>query len=508
MPRAQRIVVDYDVDATMRDGTVLRADVMRPDRPGPLPVLLCRTPYGKAGAFFGPFLDGPAMARRGYLVVAQDVRGTGRSGGRWEPFVHEIDDGADTVRWAASLARSSGAVGMFGPSYLGYTQWAAAISRPEPLRALVPALTWSDAANGLLRRGGAPETGCTNYLHHYGFAAAVDVRIVDALAACRPDGAEITNPLLDLDPVDCSIPGRHPDPAPAVAALGVAGWYDLFLAGTLDHFRRSRAGDRGTRLSRLVVGPWSHVNFGGHSGAHSFGQSAAFSELAGVGLAGLATQWFDHHLLGRPFEHPWLTGPPVRAFDMGTNEWVAHTDWPPPGAVPTDLALRPSSPRTRLVEIGTAPPGRRAWPGGAIHMHPTHPAGVVRREPGAVEDAARVLAMVTDVCTEPMTLAGPIDVVVTVRDLVGMVDLVARLLLVQTDGSVRNLADGVQRVDAADTVVAHLDLWSTYVTVQAGERLLLEVGGAAWPRWGSPAGGRLVLSPESVGLTAHVMCSR
>ena len=41
--------IDRDVEAPMRDGVVLRADVYRPDGDGPWPVLLERTPYGKQG---------------------------------------------------------------------------------------------------------------------------------------------------------------------------------------------------------------------------------------------------------------------------------------------------------------------------------------------------------------------------------------------------------------------------------------------------------------------------
>ena len=47
MPSYDRIIVEKNVPATMRDGTILRANVYRPAEGGPFPVALTRLPYGK-----------------------------------------------------------------------------------------------------------------------------------------------------------------------------------------------------------------------------------------------------------------------------------------------------------------------------------------------------------------------------------------------------------------------------------------------------------------------------
>ena len=71
-----RIVIDTDVAAPMADGTVLRADVYRPETRDPLPVLLQRTPYDKGDiGTLGYGLDGLRAVRAGYALVVQDVRG-------------------------------------------------------------------------------------------------------------------------------------------------------------------------------------------------------------------------------------------------------------------------------------------------------------------------------------------------------------------------------------------------------------------------------------------------
>lgn len=136
------MVVDKHVMVPMRDGVRLATDVYRPDGPGRFPVLLNRLPYNKELFSLVNFsFDVARGVQAGYAVVVQDTRGRFASEGTFDPFVHEADDGADTVAWAASQPWSTGAVGMVGGSYFGATQWTAASAAPEALRAIAPFVT-------------------------------------------------------------------------------------------------------------------------------------------------------------------------------------------------------------------------------------------------------------------------------------------------------------------------------------------------------------------------------
>ena len=75
-------VIERDVSVPMRDGTVLRADIHRPDKQGNFPVLVYRTPYGKEFALedYSTFQH---AVERGYVVVVQDVRGRYASAGEF-----------------------------------------------------------------------------------------------------------------------------------------------------------------------------------------------------------------------------------------------------------------------------------------------------------------------------------------------------------------------------------------------------------------------------------------
>ena len=107
--------------ATLRDGVKLAANVFRPQGSGPWPVVLSRTPYLKDGR------GGPdqlaAQARKytdaGYVFVLQDVRGNVHSQGFYQAYVTDIEDGYDSVEWAASQPWSNGKVGITGASARG-----------------------------------------------------------------------------------------------------------------------------------------------------------------------------------------------------------------------------------------------------------------------------------------------------------------------------------------------------------------------------------------------------
>src|SRR6185295_16173806 len=107
------VVAEAGVEAVMRDGVKLKADVYRPRGDGRYPVLLTRTPYDRQ-AYVG---TGPLLASHGYVVVLQDVRGRYESEGEFVPFRNEAADGYDSVEWAAALPHSNGQVGLFGGSY-------------------------------------------------------------------------------------------------------------------------------------------------------------------------------------------------------------------------------------------------------------------------------------------------------------------------------------------------------------------------------------------------------
>ena len=79
-PAAVPYAVRRDVAVAMPDGVVLLGDHYRPAGvAAPLPVVLIRSPYGRAG--LAGILFAAPLARRGFQLFIQSTRGTFGSGG-------------------------------------------------------------------------------------------------------------------------------------------------------------------------------------------------------------------------------------------------------------------------------------------------------------------------------------------------------------------------------------------------------------------------------------------
>src|SRR5690606_35012612 len=135
-PRLHRVKKPRTRGISMDDGVVLKPDHYAPKSAAPHPTILMRLPYGRRG--FGPIAE--AYAERGFHVVLQACRGTEKSGGEFDPFANERADGLATLRWIAAQPWYDGRIGLSGPSYLGYAQWAICDALP-PIAAMATKVT-------------------------------------------------------------------------------------------------------------------------------------------------------------------------------------------------------------------------------------------------------------------------------------------------------------------------------------------------------------------------------
>jgi putative CocE/NonD family hydrolase len=534
---------DFDVSATMRDGVVLRANVFSPDDGGTgrYPVLLMRLPYGKDFPLGSSLMNPAQVARRGYIVVVQDVRGTFTSEGEFDPMRNEGADGADTVEWAAQLPGANGSVGMFGGSYMGFTQWAAAREAPAALKAMVPLITWADPNEGVFSRNGVFELGLEGaWLLQRGLdvlsrrnrgnpvaqgqAFHGMAREFDRLA--ESGYAEVPlqpfGPLarLGLDqPATEGLARREDlafqDPArvmPAYTAapipmLHIGGWYDIFLNGTIRNFNAMRA--EGNADQCLVIGPWSHTSLASNVGDLDFGvgAGAALIDLQ-IDLVNLHVQFFDRFLkhAANGFEQ-W---PTVKYFMLGANVWRTSDVWPPAtmrlepwylhsgghaNAASGDGLLSREPPANESTDAYVYDPTNPAPTiGGATLMHPSFRAGALDQQP--VEARDDVLVFTSAPVELPLSLAGPVTGTLYVATDGPDTDFVARLVDVYPDGRAMTLTDGVTRlryrdglaipagpVEAGQVYAISVDLWATAVTFMPGHRLRLDVTSSNFPRW-------------------------
>ena len=527
-----------DVPATMRDGTVLRADVYRPQTRDAVPVILMRTQYGKSEAQAGSRYQSPDwFASQCYLVVVQDIRGQGASGGTFSEFTHDQNDGYDSVEWAAALPGSNGKVGMYGSSYVGATQWLAAVTAPPHLVTIVPANTASDYYDGWTYEGGEFRLAFVQpwAIGSIAKTAAMnrnDQPTVNELTAAADDPTRWLDfrPFKDLPPMQPNNPAvapwyfdwiRHSSrddfwrqvsirdryPAVTVPVLNFEGWYDAFLAGGVENFAGmvARGGSDTARTNqRLVIGPWDHVDWG-RPDSEPAPMLKAIGAVANSPINSLMLDWYDHFLKGK--ENGVAGKPRVDYFLMGANVWKTASGWPLPQTRPTTYYLAGLGGADRKGLLVETPPGAEApdvytydprFPAPSLGGHSccgaqSGPQGPYDQTPA--EQRSDVLVYSSAPLSHDTEVTGPTTVDLWAQSSAIDTDFTAKLTVVKPDGEVINLNNGILRTSFRDSlskptttppnqpVAYRIQIWPTSYEYRAGDRIRLEISSSDYPQF-------------------------
>lgn len=492
------VTVERGIRIPMPDGTQQLADRYSPRSGEPRPTLLVRTPYGRGFPY--DFTYGGLFAEQGYHVLLQSTRGTGGSGGTYEPFTGEAADAQATVAWLREQPWFSGSLATIGASYLGFTQWALANDPPPELKAMVVQVSADDFYEFLYPGGAfameATLTGVAAMLSQdKGFRALVGAilrlmlshRKVTQTAPFVPGYQRafgrrvgylenwLAHPAAD-DPYWA--PRRaNPDltATPPVQLLG--GWYDVVIDQTLDSYRRLRQAGRAVRL---VVGPWNHTS----------GFSKAMPIVAGEALA-----WLRANLDGTG-DVPGQTPVRVHVGEIGgEGRWRDLADWPPTDAVAQSWHLHAGGTLTDTPGEGTS----------SFRYDPRDPTpsvggprlasnGFGPQDNRKLEARDDVLTFTGPVIGAPQEVIGPVSLRLLVRGGSPHFDVFARLCDVDAKGTSWNVCDGLLRLDGAPPAGA--DGWTeievrmsaTAHRFAAGHRLRVQVSGGAHPRWARNTG--------------------
>lgn len=495
-----------------RDGVRLDADIYRPAIAGLFPVLLMRQPYGRAIASTVVYAHPSWYAAHGYLVVIQDVRGRGTSEGKFDLFAHEVNDGLETVNWAAQLPGSTGEVGMYGFSYQGMTQLYAASARPPALKVICPAMVGYDLYADWAYEGGAfclqanlswaiqlaAETARRQgNTHTYPqlYAASRNLPLSDPLPA-NPNLLRGLAPQsfyhdwLRHDQPDDYWRSRSPDLSQVdLPMLHIGGWFDPYLRGNMRLYQEMV--DRSVFPQQLLIGPWAHLPWSRQVGAIDYGPEA----LSPVDT--LQLRWFDHFLKRQ--DTGLAAAPPVRLFDLGRHGWRSFPRWPQGSVQVYGLTSNGlASIREDAGHLVAGQPGELAVPAlpaaqdvlvhdpwrpvPALGGHAAMPAGAFDRR--AIDSRSDVLTYTSPPLPQPLCLAGHLWVAVFCEADRPSFDLCAILSEVYADGRVYNLSQGYRRVVVGQSNPPYrINLQPTCAQIPAGHAIRLSLSAACFPAY-------------------------
>jgi uncharacterized protein len=328
----RRYVAEERVSIKTRDGATINALLVRPKADGKtIPALLEFTIYANSPNY------AKECAAHGYAGIVAYTRETPDSYYRVAPFKTDGEDARAVIDWIARQPWSDGRVGMYGGSYSGFTQWAAAKRLPAALKAIAAS---SPNAPGVdfPMRGGIFRNSAYRWAYNVTNKKGWD----DTYNDKRWQSLEETwyqsgKPYFEFDRTEDK-PNLYfhtwlhhpsfdgfwrrliPDAAELarinIPVLTTAGYYGGDLPGALYYFaQHSRSNHQADHT--LLVGPYDDGAM--QRGPFSVLRGYSVDQAALIDLRELRYQWFDSVFKGTP--KPALLSGRVNFEVMGANEW-------------------------------------------------------------------------------------------------------------------------------------------------------------------------------------------
>ncbi len=554
------ITVDRGVPIPMRDGVQLYADIYRPAAPGKYPVILQRIPYGRVIACN----FGIRAAGAGYVVILQDTRGRFESEGEFHAFATEQPDGYDTCAWICEQPWSTGRIGMFGASYVGLTQWQAALSGAPGLQAIAPNVTAADYHEGWIYQGGAFELSFAKSWVLTNLAPDTARRRAELDPAKQVDFETLWDRCDDMmndfdimplagDPLLTDIAPyydewlAHPDHGPYwdqykvdgkyanldLAVLHLGGWYDIFLGGTIQNYLGMRHGaksEAARNKQHLLIGPWDHMTIANQNPVGQYDPGMRSWHDA-IDFYGIHLRFYDRYL--RDMENGYEAEDRVRIFVMGDNAWRGESEWPLPAAVMTDFYFDSAGRANTLDGDGTLSaslPGASTRPDHFIYdpLNPVPSAGGAQCCNEAMSEAGQydqrhveirpdVLCYTGPVLEQDTEVTGPVIVKLFASTSATDTDFTAKLVDVCPCGCIKNLTDGIIRgryrqsmseqvlLTPGEVYEYEIDLWATSHVFPAGHQIRVEISSSNFPRFdrNPNTGGVIATTTKEECIVAH-----
>ena len=478
---------------SMRDGTRLDTEILRPSKPGRYPTILMRTPYSMMA--FGDEAARLLADGLQFVVVQQSTRGRYASEGTDDVFLSdgwgENQDGFDTVEWIVSQSWSDRKVGLFGVSALGITSYLnMGAMHPAIKAAHVGIAPW--VFYNVVYPGGEFRTALLeDWLGGQGSAYMIDLYKQHPI----------------YDDFWTSLDMRTRQDHITVPILHWGGWHDVFTEGPVEGFEALQHGGASGRggFNRLVMGPWTHVDagpFDTRQGELVYPGNSYYP----MGSAN-PIEWFQEFLKGRAQRPPAdLDAYPVRYYLMGPtdqergpgNHWELAREWPVPATqVPlyfgTDGSLGWTAPAGASLEP-------LSWlydpadPSPTIGGHElTIPQGP--RDQSPLLARSDVLHFETAPLDRDVKIVGKVRATLYASSTAPDTDFVARLVDVYPDGRAMLVTDGVIRARYRDSMTQpeflvpgqiyafDIDLNRTAQVFGKGHRIMVLVSSSNYRRY-------------------------
>ena len=466
----------------MRDGIHLATDVYLPEITKSHGSILLRTPYNKDAYW----RNGRIIARLGWPMIIQDMRGRDASEGNDTVFFNAYVDGPDTLEWISAQSWSNGKIATCGKSGVGCAQYFMAGENPPEL-----ACQYIKYASPNIHKHAFFQGGQFRYHMIINWLEYQNIlyKLPDILAGENYTLEFWTNVSLEDNWHNVNVPAIH-----------IGGWYDCYCQGIIDGFLgyQYQGGPGAQGKSKLIIGPWTHPTLGKTK------QGELVYPLNSIDTFSQKLFWemVQEYTMNQPgnFDE-W---PAVYYYVMGDvddknapgNEWRSGDEWPPAHTERNwyfheNGVLSESFPSNyKSLDYDYDPTNPVPTIGGQnVHMnHGPY-------DQTSIENRDDIIVFTSDVLTEPYEATGPIKARLFVSSDCPDTDFTVKLTDVYPDGRSMLITDGILRMrnrngydhwefmEPGEIYEVEVDLWSTSYIWNAGHKIRVAVSSSNYPRF-------------------------
>ncbi len=329
--------IQDNVLVKMTDGTLISAMVVtKKDAVLPLPVIFQFTIYVSPSR---DIFSLKLAADRGYAGVIAYTRGKKNSPSEIIPYEFDGKDANEVIDWISKQSWCNGKIGMYGGSYNGFTQWAAAKYKHPALKTIMPIVasipgmglpmennifispnyqwafyvtnnkTLDDSVNNDYQR--------FDKMEEKWFASGAAYNKIDSIDGTPNKWLQrwLSHPAYDNYWQEM-VPYKDNYTGIDIPVLSIDGYYNDSQISNL-YYLKEHAKYNPKAEDYLIIAPYGH--FGAQVGGDSVINGYKVDDVALIGVRNIRYQWFDYVLKGG--KKPAILKDKINYQVMGTNTW-------------------------------------------------------------------------------------------------------------------------------------------------------------------------------------------